>query len=247
MLLESLVSKSVRVRTYASFPRKAVGMEDIGCKRSAKTEYRRDHDSVGYRGMPAKGLRRYLGSRVGDNWDQVMSDLRSLLRKDAFYAVREDLSWLVASRTFVAAGGEVVGRSDMGEAPVSDLHQEFYVDPVTRKLRRVDHEPARAAARLRRAKAQEDLRGRRVDLPDGSLAMRLDGIWFRVEFALLPSFEEAYDRWYHGEPMRDAVFNEDLRRIFSPDLKRAYGRSGVYAVRKTQLSTKDITRFGLTA
>lgn len=247
MLLESLVSKSVRVRCYAPQPHAPVGPEDVGGKRSAKAQYPRDHGAVGYRGMPVKGLHRYLASRVGDNWDQVMSDLRALLRKDAFYAAREELDWLVTTRTFVSEDGEVVGRSGMSEATIGDLHLPFYVDPTTRKLRRVNYEPARALAKLRRAKAQDQLRARRVDLPDGSLAMRIDGLWFRVELAPLPSLDEAFDRWYYGEAVRDAVFNEDLRRVFPPDLQHAYGRGGVYAVRKAQLSAKDITRFGLTA
>lgn len=247
MLLESLVSKSVRVRCYTPPPSAPVDMEDVGGKRSAKAQYPRDHGAVGYRGLPVKGLRRYLASRVGDNWDQVMSDLRALLRKDAFYAAREELDWLVATRTYVSEAGEVVGRSGMSEAAIGDLHLPFYVDPTTRKLRRVDYESIRALAKLRRAKAQEQKRAARTELPDGSLAMRIGGLWFRVELAPLPSRDEAFDRAYWGEALRDAVFNEDLRRVFPPDLQHAYGRGGVYAVRKTQLSAKDITRFGLTA
>lgn len=243
MFKESIGNQSVRSRYYAH-RKSPVDMEDVGGKVSFKADCERLY-SVEYRGNPVKGLVRYLASRVGSNWDKVFSDLKRQLRKEALHDLVEAIERQVMTHTYLAVDGTVMARRGVyADVPVTSTYYRFYVHPVSRCLQRVEVPTYRSVLRARKAEREREAEATRQALPDGSLAMKLDGIWYQVELAPMPAMPDRWADYYYFDP-RDVVLNRYLRHLSYGDLFRAYATGGVYAVSKKQMSARDVVKFGL--
>jgi hypothetical protein len=243
MLKESIGNRSVYSRYYAH-RKSLVDLEDVGGKVSFKADCPRGY-FVEYRGNPLKGLVRYLASRVGANWDLVFSDLRRQLRKEAAHDLVTALEHEVMTHTYLAADGTVMARRGVdADVPVASTYYRFYVHPVSRCLQPVEVKSYRSEVRARKAEQSRAAATSRKELPDGSLALNLKGVWYKVELAPVPAIPgRCEEYWYFDQ--RDAVLNRYLRHLSPWELTQVYGVSKVYAVGKKQMTSKDIAKFGL--
>jgi hypothetical protein len=169
----------------------------------------------------------YLRKHVGKPWDVVYADICRHLD------FRSVLGFHIKSHLFDGFGGvqrhvqmrgrvpyERIGRFGSPPAAVDG----FWVHPRTGLLleQRARRRPSKPAAPITRKIVDE-----------WTQIHRLHGAWFEVELAP-----------YAGiVPCGDAV----VRAAGDPraDFARLYGRPGVYATRKRQLSKKETTRHGL--
>lgn len=247
MLQESVVTKSIRTRYYGTLPKQAVDPDEVGGKRSAKAGYKRDWDAVVWRGYNLNGLRRYLESRVGRNWDRVMADVKACFRKESMHGLIDAVADRVLTRTYLAEDGTLMASDGFySGVPAAQTYYKLYVDPVSRTLRRLDQErtSCRNGYRSHREQEAAELAKVRRDLPDGTQARKLNGVWFRIEFAPVPPPPADPRFSYEASPI-DAVIARRVFWLSSQALHNEHARKGVYAVSKQQLSSKDIRKLGL--
>jgi hypothetical protein len=204
-------------------------------------------------------LRRYLRAQVGRPWDKVFSEIcanidrrntvqqhihrhiRSFIAVDVGY---RDGQWVDLSnrRAFLPGG--------------SGIYQELYVDPHTRLIRlNKDYESWRQSAAKRRQREEAEIAARRRTLNERTFLLLLDDVWFRVEVDVLPNnryIEEVINgearRCVVAEPRYDVVLRRHISRAMSDELrecKRLYGSDDLYAVRKRQISRREIKMHGL--
>jgi hypothetical protein len=183
-------------------------------------------------------LVRFLRSRVGRRWDDVHSEIatriscRSAVQKHVLDHLRD----YVVENVHIVQGRVERLASRGYEPPLLSYGMRFYfyVHPETRLLCLAP--PAR---RKRRTPHEVDP-DRRVLSNDRELR-RIDGIWYAIEVAPLPSdpFARAgcFDVLERG-PVGGRVYETGMRT-------NVLWRTGRYAVRKRQLGAREIARYGL--
>ncbi len=185
-------------------------------------------------------LRRYLHAQAGRPWNKVWSDICATLRPSSAVQqhVRDHVFDFVAKD--VSLGGRDLWVCQYGRARLlRESDYELWVDPRTGILRHNRHRVTwRRSLRERRAEAGRDLRARMVPgKGDVQYHLLADGAWWEVTLA------------HHAEvpppdgarPM-DAVLDARLSALPPREL---YGREGVRAVGKRQLSRREAARLGL--
>jgi hypothetical protein len=187
-------------------------------------------------------LRRYLETQVNRPWDKVWSDISANLATGSTVQqhVRGHVGDFVAITTS-SKDGIVQVHDHYGRImPLNDTHYRLYVDPRTGLLRRNKHYKSwdrkardnKAAAERYRATRMREL------APDTQLHRFDDGAWWEVKLAAVPSRLLRPDL----APVVDVVYRARLSRLAPFEL---YGRPDVYAVRKRQLSRREIVDLGL--
>jgi hypothetical protein len=190
-------------------------------------------------------LARYLARQVGRPWDAVYRDVRAVIdgRSTVQQHILQHLTQFVATHTRVVDGDIIdVGAQILG---VGRVWQPLYVHPRTGLLLRNpdaiawrirDRERALAAERARDAKWRE--------LSPTTQLHRLDGEWFEVTIATLPAAPatrwDAVRRCHTARSARTARYSSE-----DWDTEERYGRPGVYAVSKRQLSAREIRDYEL--
>ena len=142
--------------------------------------------------------------------------------------------------------------------PVAESDVELYVHPRTGILMRNRHRKGRVAkVRARRAAQANELLARRRILSESEQLHRVDGVWYHVDLAPLP--ECNIITWRDGNKVKqtaerpkrwDALLNEhlaarDTQGRWSDEPVTMYGRHGVYAISKRQLSERELRQHGL--
>ena len=185
-------------------------------------------------------LRRYLHGQVGRPWDRVWSDIAAGLRATSTVQqhVRDHVFDFVARDVFLR-GREPWLREFGSERPLRESYHELWVDPRSGILRHNRHRVTwRQRQRERHEAAERTLRARMVPgKGDVQYHLLADGAWWAVTLA---SQVEA--------PVPDAARPVDV--VLSSGLaalpaNELYGRDGVYAVSKRQLSRREAARLGL--
>jgi hypothetical protein len=134
-------------------------------------------------------LRRFLVSRVGQCWDAVYSELNEHLavRNAVQQHVRTHLSSFVALHIRVAADGALEDeyRWRVGGRSSHDL----YVDPRDGILKRCRSDKAyrREAQERHQQRLAKEAKVEQVVLGPLRELHRLNGIWYEIEFARVPS------------------------------------------------------------
>ncbi len=199
-------------------------------------------------------LRRYLGRQVGKPWAKVYSDICANLRVDSTVQqhVRDHLEDFVAIKAYVEDGEIWVASRWGAPQKLAQSYRRFYVCPTTGLLRKAK-ERARFG-RLSRKKIEERDRARKQRMREVSPSVqlhRLDGHWYEVELAEIgDETPRRYDGPIRSYPYlghdrfkeRDVVMSNGQ---WTGDRGDLYGRWGVYAVAKRQLSKREKKRFGL--
>lgn len=190
-------------------------------------------------------LARYLERQVGRPWDKVNSEIRAVIdgRNAVQRHILEHLDQYVAAHTRVVDGHLInLDNQFLGGRRV---WQPLYVDSRTGLLRRNPDDRAwrRAHRERQQALGRERARVWR-ELSDFRQLHCLDGCWFEVEIGSLPP---------PPEPRWDVLLRRTVNARTSVVHRSAddqatinvYGRSGVYAVSKRQLSAREIRAYGL--
>lgn len=194
------------------------------------------------KGLKTKGLnenlaplRRYLAKQVGRPWNKVYSEIAANLRPTSTVQqhVRDHLEDFVAFQTRLK-GAKVYSTPRWGgEQELSGDYREFYVHPRSKLLLKNKH--YRSWSRRRKNKAEaaaRELATRMRQIDNRTQLHKLkDDIWWEVRLGRLTP-----------EGGGDLVLSAGLSDL-EPDV--LYGRPGVRAIAKRQLSKADKKRFGL--
>jgi hypothetical protein len=185
-------------------------------------------------------LRNFLLRQVGRPWNAVFSEICAVVdrRSTVQQHVLLHIGDFVVLETKLV-DGEVCGPSHRSVfTPLRDLPEELYVHPETGVLLRnnarlLHRQKQRAQAKHRQA----EIEARRRDLSPTEQLHRIDGHWYFVRLAEIPE-RIGTSRWDHVR--KDLVFGGQWYE--EEDL---YGRPGVYAAAKRQLSAHELRRYGL--
>lgn len=238
----------------------------VGCVRRKNRaprdiEQRPAREPLGHRlpGLDRRSLRplqRYLEKQVGRTWDEVYSDLyRPLDRRDRLRRdIERSLPDLVAATTVRRDRGVYALCSWYGLRPLAEIRQRLYVDPDSGRLLR--NQPALDAdAQRRRARNQRLLEQRVGWQPEfrtlGAMAQlhRIDGIWYEVRLAQVPSPAPRPATGARSRSMKqafayDMLLQQAVHRCNGARCSR-YGRCDLYACEKRQLNHRELVEHRL--
>jgi hypothetical protein len=227
-----------RHKSRAGFPRKL--------RRRDAAATRHDPERLGFVagiGMTDKSLnenlaplRRYLERQVDRPWDKVWSEICARLRPDSTVQqhVRDHVSDFVAAKTFtkdgvVWASGD--GRFYSAPHPLKESWATLFVDPRSGLLRRNKYYQTR---RQFKAKVQERAQRMRELSPTAQIHRFGKHGWWEVVLT-----HTKLDRYAIRKSGLDVVIQSGFSSLMPHDL---YGREGVYAIAKRQLSKREIAR-----
>jgi hypothetical protein len=182
-------------------------------------------------------LRRYLERQVDRPWDKVWSEISAKLKPDSTVQqhVRDHVADFVATKTFVKDGvvwaaGD--GRFYSRPEPLKENRARLFVDPRSGLLRRNKYYQTRK--QYCAAKARERTQRMREMSPAVQIHRFGKHGWWEV--VLAPT-------WFSRHNIKnndvDVVYRAGFSNLSPPNL---YGREGVYAIAKRQLSKKEIAR-----
>ncbi len=193
-------------------------------------------------------LKRYLASNVGRPWDKVYSEIAAHLKPTSTVQqhVRDHLEDFVAIKTRMKAGAVVVTPRYGGERAVAESHVLYYVHPRTGILRHNENR-TNWSQRFRKAKEKAEAElAARIRVIDAKTQLHLfDGAWWEVKLAKIkrhPIKAASGMTYYTEEPYVDVVRSAKLSNL---SLEKLYGRDGVYACDKRQLSKAEMKRLKL--
>ncbi len=190
-------------------------------------------------------LRRYLEAQVDRPWRKIWSEICENLKPSNTVQqhVRDHIPGFVAIKTSLRDGAVWVHERG---SPVK-LYDSFvylYVDPKTGILRRNKHWVSWQAKRRAEQEAKEKVRDARMRVLSATKQLHLFGdTWWEVTLAPVPTgwatrkIGRSEARSQVEYPVNDVVLRSRLSALPREDL---YGRRGVYAVVKRQLSRKEM-------
>jgi hypothetical protein len=227
-----------RHASRARFPRKF--------RRRDAVDTRRDPERLGFVagiGLTDKSLnenlaplRRYLERQVDRPWDKVWSEICEKLKPSSTVQqhVRDHIADFVAVKTFIKDGALWTagdGRFYSRPHPLKDSRAKLFVDPRSRLLRRNKHYQARW-----RFKAKVKERTQRMREVSPTVQIHRFGKHGWWEVVLTPTKLDRYEIKKRG---LDVVIQSGFSELMPHDL---YGREGVYAIAKRQLSKREIAQ-----
>jgi len=256
-MFEIIIERPRRGSRWMTHPRRARRMD-------AKVVAARDPDSLlaklgmqrgAKMGRAHKGLnenlaplRRYLEKQINRPWDKVWSDICQNLSINSTVQqhVRDHVGDFVAIHTALK-DGVLYGQTRYGKQhPLRHLHYRLYVDPRTGILRKNKHFVTwQTAARLERAAAEKHRATRMREIAPNIQAHKLnDNCWWEIRLAPIPTkaVTYAYGRTNVYDAFTDVVHRAKLSNL---PVDQLYGRHGVYAVGKRQLSRREIAALEL--
>lgn len=185
-------------------------------------------------------LRRYLTRQANRPWNKVWSEACALLRPDSTVQqhVRDHIDDFVAMNTFMKDGAVwVAGGSFFRKAgPLKESSVELYVDPRSGLLR--PNKYYKGWKQQRRELIRERAMHMREVRPNVQVHLFGERGWW--EILLMPT-ELA---WYE-------ILNKDIDVVLKVRLStlrpyELYGRHGVFAFAKRQLSRREVARLHVT-
>jgi hypothetical protein len=181
-------------------------------------------------------LRRYLERQVNRPWDKVWSEICAKLRPSSTVQqhVRDHISDFVAIRTFMKDG--VVWATEdrrfyTRPQPLKESRAKLFVDPRSGVLRPNKYYQARWQSK---AKVRE--RAKRMREVSPTVQIHRFGKYGWWEVVLTPTRLDRYELIKSG---LDIVTQLRFSELMPHDL---YGRDGVYAIVKRQLSKREIAQ-----
>ncbi|HKS64412.1 MAG TPA: hypothetical protein VJT13_22105 [Xanthobacteraceae bacterium] len=218
-------------------------LSKLGMKRGAKVAGR--SKSLNENLAP---LRRYLESQVNRPWDKVWSDICENLSTASTVQqhVRDHIVDFVGMHSFIRGGVVFVAPRHGGLQPLAESGCRLYVDPRSGLLRKNKHyESWQKKRREMNAAADKHRATRMRELGPNLQAHKLDdNCWWEIRLAPIPTRKVTYsDR----EFVLQAEFTDVVKRAKLSKLsaEAMYGKPGVYAAAKRQLSRNEIRDLAL--
>ncbi len=180
-------------------------------------------------------LRRYLERQVNRPWDKVWSEISAKLKPDSTVQqhVRDHVGDFVAIKAFVKDG--VVWIADAfltSPQPLKGSHLRLYVDPRSGLLRRNKYYQTRRQYQG----AKVLVRAQRMREVSPTVQIHRFGKHGWWEVILTPT---DLDRYQIKKSGLDVVIQSGFSDLMPHDL---YGREGVYAIAKRQLTKREIAQ-----
>jgi hypothetical protein len=194
-------------------------------------------------------LKRYLAAQVGRPWRKVYSEISEHLKPTSTVQqhVRDHLSDFVAINAR-REKGVLWAETHYGRPmPLSDTNHLYYVHPRTGLLLKNEQRVNRTEAKRRERAAEQAEMAARMRVIDATTQVHLfKDTWWEVKLAKVKQYQKrdpltggyytAQDRY------TDVVHSAKLSGM---QAEKLYGRHGVYAAEKRQLSKAEIKRLKL--
>jgi len=180
-------------------------------------------------------LRRYLERQVNRPWDKVWSEICAKLKPSSTVQqhVRDHIGDFVAIKTFMKDGAVWIGDAFLTTPqPLKGSRLRLYVDPRSGLLRRNEH--FQTLKQYYAAKVRERAQRMREVSPTVQIHRFGKHGWWEV--VLAPTRFTRHNIKNNGV---DVVYRAGFSNLSPANL---YGREGVYAIAKRQLSKKEIAR-----
>lgn len=180
-------------------------------------------------------LKRYLASQVGRPWRKVYSEISAHLKPSSTVQqhVRDHLADFVAVKTG-SVKGELWADTRWGRPmPLSRTGHLYYVHPRTGLLLKNEARVSWKQAERHARQLEQEERAKRMRVVDAKTQLHLfNGAWWEVKLARI-GVGAAYEDVVHRAGLSDMP------------LALLYGRHGIYARDKRQLSKAEIKRLKL--
>lgn len=216
---------------------------------------RRPHENAKALNENLPPLRRYLHSQIGRPWAKVYSDICKNLRPTSTIQqhVRDHVEGFVAVQTRMEEGiVYVLGRRSWYGEPcrLDESSFELYVHPKTGILlenRFIRNRSFAERKRVVRARRQRELDERRREVSEFVQLHKLKGCWYEVRLGLTLREIRCVERRAGGRFRRYTVYRDEVIDAGLSDLasEELYGRRGVHAIAKRQLSKRELKKYGL--
>ena len=180
-------------------------------------------------------LRRYLERQVNRPWDKVWSEICAKLKPSSTVQqhVRDHIDDFVAIKTFMKDGVVWIGDAFLTTPqPLKGSRLRLYVDPRSGLLRRNEH--FQTLKQYYAAKVRERAQRMREVSPTVQIHRFGKHGWWEV--ILAPTKFNRYNIKNNGV---DVIYRSGFSDLRPHDL---YGRDGVYAIAKRQLSKREIAQ-----
>jgi hypothetical protein len=220
-----------------------LALSNVGVRRHARIR-------GGWKGLNENlaPLRRYLERQVGRPWDEVWSEICANLKPTSTVQqhVRDHVPDFVAIKTSLR-DGTIWVHDRFSPRLLKETHTRLYVDPATGVLRRNERNAAWRKTWRQAQKAREAAICARMRVVSRTKQLHLFGeCWWEVTLAggypaslrLNPHLPHAWQVVVEPDVVRRAALSQLPR-------EELYGRAGVYAVAKRQLSKKEMRDLGL--
>jgi len=215
---------------------------------------RKRHRSRKWLNENLRPLERFLASQVGRPWNKVYSEICAGIdrRNTVQQHIHQHLEDFVAINVIQIDGEWRASKGWRGLEPLSSpWAAKYYVHPE-HGLLLVNHwrTEARRKQRKQRQDAHAERHGRiREDLrviDPASQLHRIEGVWYRVEVAPLPSaqaVDEVRIDVLRRIPVDQCPLWDDSKKIASN--RTLFGRHDVYARSKRQLNARELRHYRL--
>ncbi len=198
-------------------------------------------------------LRRYLEAQVDRPWGKVWSEICAHLKptNTVQQHVRDHIPDFVAIKTSLRDGEVwVTERWRQGPVRLKDSRLRLFVDPTSGLLRRNKHWLSRGAHKRVANEAEAKARAAWMRVVSDKVQLHLHrDCWWEVRLAAVPTSVEVVKtpagdtrRVTFERPVEDVLLRKDGT---AHAREGRYGRRGVYAAAKRQLTTKEIRALGL--
>jgi hypothetical protein len=208
-------------------------------------------------------LRRYLAAQVGRPWRKVFSEMSAVIdrRNTVQQHIWQHVDDFIATRVVLRDGKivDLAGRFSYGIG--DEISQELYVDPASGLIRRNRNYMSWSRRRKVRYAANEaEVRTRRRVIDKRTQLLLLEGEWYEVKLALVSEFMAP--PLPLSKPLRASELSQPPYVAYDVVLRHVvkdwksntsngkargdlYGSPGLYAVKKRQLSKREIEMHGL--
>jgi hypothetical protein len=215
-------------------------LSKVGMKRDAllRGGYKRLNENLA-------PLKRYLEAQVDRPWNKVWSEISANLKPSNTVQqhVRDHIVDFVATKTSLR-DGEIWIHERWAPVRLKDSYTRLFVDPKSGLLRRNKHWRSWQSARRAKREAEAKARAARMRVVSEKVQLHLfNDCWWEVKLAKVPTAIQPVRsapgaRGVRVElPVDDALLHEAGTYESRKD---RYGRAGVYAASKRQLSKKEI-------
>jgi hypothetical protein len=233
------------------FPRATEMCDDIDeFPAGGKIGVRRPH--IRYRKEQADNLsplRRYLHSKIGENWDNVWSEISSVLKGNGTLQdhVKGHVFDLITINT-VMIDGEVWEKPKFGHY---SRVRGLYVHPETKIV--CDTPPGKSRKK-KRAEREEEKRKFFFEISDYECAIKVNGLWHYFKLEDLPKTGVEKERVTHYEwesktvfvydSVLDVYLNKRVARPYNHYAQDLYSHEK-YAKTKRILGKRELKKYGL--